>query len=284
MDQKKISNNAAKSSAGVHTECFEKLKDGKLWYFAGPMEAQERLQSKALKLFDQHGVSFASLDHLLARQNKRRGAWYFQYVMEHKMEAANIYFFSDDEKFENPGTDQAFHQGKQFKHVWRQLLDKVDPENEIVWIVRIFELKTLSHGTIGQVLTQAAVKQKFQSIRREAIKRRQQVETLVATTLGHEYEFEVKTSFAPKAKEVPIPTQLPNEPLEDFEQRYQRFIWVTSSNGGKETWICAFCCKASSQRLSCCARCKQVTYCDGMCQKKHWKQHKPECKTIVSTA
>ena len=30
-----------------------------------------------------------------------------------------------------------------------------------------------------------------------------------------------------------------------------------------------------------CSRCKSVTYCSRECQKKHWKLHKPDCKTAV---
>jgi hypothetical protein len=49
---------------------------------------------------------------------------------------------------------------------------------------------------------------------------------------------------------------------------------LTKRNPGEK--ICAFCRGAG--RLTC-AGCRGVHYCDAGCQKKHWKVHRPDCKS-----
>lgn len=47
---------------------------------------------------------------------------------------------------------------------------------------------------------------------------------------------------------------------------------------------CAQCKKeeAKNNALDRCARCKNVHYCSKVCQRAHWKTHKPDCKPIES--
>lgn len=46
---------------------------------------------------------------------------------------------------------------------------------------------------------------------------------------------------------------------------------------------CAYCLVAESQHLHTplnqCTRCKGVLYCSPTCQKAHWREHKPNCRT-----
>ena len=44
---------------------------------------------------------------------------------------------------------------------------------------------------------------------------------------------------------------------------------------------CAGCGEPATKR---CARCKEVWYCGSECQRKHWKEHKSECRTAKATA
>ena len=41
---------------------------------------------------------------------------------------------------------------------------------------------------------------------------------------------------------------------------------------------CAFC-HSKRETLKRCLGCKKVFYCGKMCQKKHWKKHKTDCKS-----
>ena len=41
---------------------------------------------------------------------------------------------------------------------------------------------------------------------------------------------------------------------------------------------CADCKKLFINKRSRCGGCRKVAYCDGVCQRKHWKQHKNDCK------
>ena len=41
--------------------------------------------------------------------------------------------------------------------------------------------------------------------------------------------------------------------------------------------ICATCKKAAETK---CTNCRNVFYCSKECQKKHWKEHKYECKSM----
>jgi hypothetical protein len=41
-------------------------------------------------------------------------------------------------------------------------------------------------------------------------------------------------------------------------------------------YICGFCEKTNEKQLTCGA-CKLMYYCDQVCQRKHWKEHKLKC-------
>ena len=41
--------------------------------------------------------------------------------------------------------------------------------------------------------------------------------------------------------------------------------------------LCALCGKTAETK---CTACKAVFYCSKVCQKKHWKEHKFECKKL----
>ena len=45
----------------------------------------------------------------------------------------------------------------------------------------------------------------------------------------------------------------------------------------KNVKTCAVC-NAALAKPKFCSRCKEVAYCSPICQKKHWKTHKKECK------
>lgn len=42
------------------------------------------------------------------------------------------------------------------------------------------------------------------------------------------------------------------------------------------------CCERIDKTTKLCARCREVAYCGRSCQKRHWRQHRLNCKTIYS--
>ncbi len=46
----------------------------------------------------------------------------------------------------------------------------------------------------------------------------------------------------------------------------------------KDIQVCAVCNMFASKR---CGKCKAVYYCEDVCQKKNWKNHKKSCKKLA---
>ena len=51
----------------------------------------------------------------------------------------------------------------------------------------------------------------------------------------------------------------------------------TSSAPREKGRVCGSCDRELSDKVMMCAGCKKVAYCDTVCQKTHWKQHKKTC-------
>ncbi|RDX49821.1 hypothetical protein OH76DRAFT_1403422 [Lentinus brumalis] len=58
--------------------------------------------------------------------------------------------------------------------------------------------------------------------------------------------------------------------------RSSREMWVGSVVLGKCNW-----CRKPSAILKQCARCRDVLYCDGKCQRQDWSRHKERCRRIA---
>ena len=46
---------------------------------------------------------------------------------------------------------------------------------------------------------------------------------------------------------------------------------------------CSYCLKCHDEPPQRCSRCKNVSYCNRDCQKKHWAWHKSVCGTVTET-
>ena len=52
---------------------------------------------------------------------------------------------------------------------------------------------------------------------------------------------------------------------------------VIEELGDEDVGICPVCSKTAENK---CTACKEIFYCNRECQKKHWKTHKFECKSL----
>lgn len=55
-------------------------------------------------------------------------------------------------------------------------------------------------------------------------------------------------------------------------------VWKTKRKPAKLIRTCSFCDKSEGgEKFKRCGKCHNVKYCGKVCQKKHWKFHKPYC-------
>ena len=69
---------------------------------------------------------------------------------------------------------------------------------------------------------------------------------------------------------------------EETQKLYEQFIAAPESRSKRraEKWTCDYCNKTSVKKLSMCARCKKVSYCNKDCQRAAWKAHKKTCVAV----
>ena len=56
----------------------------------------------------------------------------------------------------------------------------------------------------------------------------------------------------------------------------ERQPWRPLYNATADPYVCAHC-GVEAFKMQRCSGCKTVAYCDRICQKRHWKQHKAFC-------
>lgn len=67
---------------------------------------------------------------------------------------------------------------------------------------------------------------------------------------------------------------------EQYARLYDKFAAPPPSaarDKALDPYTCSYCQKRSTTTLKCCARCMKQAYCNGDCQRKHWKAHKKTC-------
>lgn len=102
----------------------------------------------------------------------------------------------------------------------------------------------------------------------------------LATSNGHKAV--VRLLLKHGAKELPISgggvTVTPSE-FVNIASRVERTAEMRDLAEYMNRKHCKQCDKLADTKA--CSRCKSVQYCSRECQKKHWKVHKPDCKTAA---
>ena len=67
-------------------------------------------------------------------------------------------------------------------------------------------------------------------------------------------------------------------PQPDSTASLQAALLAAASMKYSAPEICSFCGKQEPKKLRKCTRCGKAQYCGIECQKKHWKDHKKDCR------
>ena len=62
-----------------------------------------------------------------------------------------------------------------------------------------------------------------------------------------------------------------------------RFTWTEGSVGSLALPSCAACARYLEGQRSRCVACQRVYYCDAVCQRAHWRQHKALCRAATAS-
>ena len=64
--------------------------------------------------------------------------------------------------------------------------------------------------------------------------------------------------------------------------KQEKVVQFAKERTKKHKSVCVWCQKSNEGRLKKCGRCRSCYYCDSVCQKLHWSEHKRSCYEYVN--
>ncbi len=89
----------------------------------------------------------------------------------------------------------------------------------------------------------------------------------------------IQTEMLDGRKDIIVPTYLIIDGLSSFPEIIINGEAITkSADWMARKFTCESCKKRGDEKLKSCSKCMKVRYCDGKCQKDHWREHKKVCR------